>query len=88
MKHNTGEAILILGCIYFFTIIDGWKKWLLLIPLLLAGFTWSMHTGAKEQKELLKYSVEKIKLEIELMKAQTRFYVAQGAAIMRNLKRN
>ena len=86
MKHNTGEAILILGCIYFFTIIEGWKQWLLLLPLGLAFFTWSMHNGAKEQKELLKYSVEKIKLEIELMKAQTRFYVAQGAMIMRNLK--
>ena len=87
MKHNTGEAILILGTIYLFTIIDGWKKWLLLIPLGLAFFTWSQHTMVEEQKELLKYSVQKIKLEIELMKAQTQFYIAQGAAIMRGLKR-
>ena len=88
MKHNTGEAILILGAIYLFTIIEGWMQWLLLIPVGLAFFTWSMHTGAKEQKELLKHSVEKIKLEIQLMKAQTQFYVAQGAMIMRNLKRH
>jgi hypothetical protein len=88
MKNNVGEAILILGCIYFFTIIEGWARWLLLI-LILAGFwTWSTHFGEKEQKDLLKYSVEKIKVEIQLMKAQTQFYVARGAAIMRNLKKN
>lgn len=88
MKNNIGEAILILGCIYLFTIIDSWARWLLLILIGMALFTWSMNVRDKDQKELLKYSVVKIKLEIELMKAQTRFYVAQGAAIMRNLKRN
>ena len=86
MKNNTGEAILILGVIYLSTIIEGWEKWLLLFPALLAGFTWSIHIGTKEQKELLKYSVEKIKLEIELMKAQTQFYIARGAALLRGLK--
>ena len=87
MKNNVGEAIMFLGCTYLIITLEDWGRWFLLIPILLAGFTWSMHTGTKEQKDLLKYSVEKIKLEIELMKAQTRFYVAQGAAIMRNLKR-
>ncbi len=86
MKNNTGEAILFLGCTYLMITLEGWGRWFLLIPILLAGFTWSMHTGTKEQTELLKYSVEKIKLEIELMKAQTQFYVARGAAIMRSLK--
>ena len=88
MKHNTGEAILILGCIYF--ISTGLKWWQILLLCILIGFalgTWSINRVDKEQKELLTYSVQKIKLEIELMKAQTRFYVAQGAAIMRNLKR-
>lgn len=89
MKNNTGEAILILGIIYF--ISTGLKWWQTLILCILGGialFTWSMNIVPKEQKELLKYSVQKIKLEIELMKAQTRFYVVQGAAIMRNLKRH
>ena len=87
MKNNVGEAILILGAIYFFTIIEGWTRWLLLIPIFLAGITWSITTGAKEQKELLKFSVEKIKLEIELMKAQTKLYVAQGLAILKGIRR-
>lgn len=88
MKNNTGEAILILGIIY--VILNFRMTWWQILILCILGaialFTWSMHTGAKEQTELLKYSVTKIKLEIELMKAQTRFYVAQGAAIMRRLK--
>lgn len=88
MKNNVGEAIMFLGCTYLIITLEDWGRWLLLLPIFLAGFTWSMHFGEKDQKELLKYSVEKIKLEIQLMKAQTRFYVAQGAAIMRGLKRN
>ena len=87
MKNNTGEAILILGAIYLFTIIEGWPKWLLLVLVGIAVGTWSMNFGEREQEELLRYSVEKIKLEIELMKAQTAFYIAQGAAIMRNLRK-
>ena len=88
MKNNTGEAILILGIIYF--IINFRMRWwqilLLFILMGIALATWSMNVGSKDQKELLKYSVVKIKLQIELMKAQTSFYIAQGAAIMRNLK--
>ena len=87
MKNNTGEAILILGAIYLFTIIDGWTKWLLLVLIAMALATWSINIGDGEQKEFLKLSVEKIRLEIELMKAQTAFYIAQGAAIMRNLRK-
>ncbi len=89
MKNNTGEAILILGIIYF--IINFRMRWwqilLLFILMGIALATWSMNVGSKDQKELLKYSVVKIKLQIELMKAQTSFYIAQGAAIMRNIKR-
>lgn len=88
MKNNTGEAILILGIIYFLTTLElsWWKIVLLLILMGIALGTWSMHAGSKDQKELLKCSVQKIRLEIELMKAQTRFYVAQGAMIVRKLK--
>ena len=87
MKHNTGEAILILGAIYLMTIIEGWGKWFLLILCFMAGFTWSRNTGSDEQKELIKTTTHKLKLEIQLIAAQTQFYVAQGAAIMRNLKK-
>ncbi len=86
MKHNTGEAILFLGCVYLLTIIDGWEKWFLLIPIFLTGYTWSKDYFSEDQKELLKVSLQKLKLEIELMKAQTKFYVIQGAAIMRGLR--
>ncbi|MBA7670675.1 hypothetical protein ES703_78821 [subsurface metagenome] len=90
MKNNTGEAILILGIIYFLTTLKlrWWQTLLLCILIGLALLTWSMHFGEKEQKDLLKYSVIKIKLEIELMKAQTQFYVARGAAFLRGLKPN
>ncbi len=86
MKHNTGEAILILGAIYLFTTMEGLARWLLFILVGIALFTWSMNTGAKEQKELMKTTTHKLKLEIQLIAAQTKFYVAQGAAILRNLK--
>ncbi len=90
MKNNIGEAILILGIIYFLATLElSWWKILLLILLIgLALVTWSINRVPKEQKELLTFSVVKLKLEIELMKAQTKFYVAQGLAIVRNLKRN
>ncbi len=87
MKHNTGEAILILGAIYLFTITEGWPRYLLFILVGLGLGTWGKHALVDEQKELMKTSLVKLKLEIELMKAQTSFYIAQGAAIMRNLKR-
>jgi len=87
MKNNIGEAILILGSIYFFTIMEGWIRMFLIIPLFMAFFTWSKITGEEEQKELIKTTTHKLKLEIQLIAAQTQFYVAQGAAIMRNLKR-
>ena len=86
MKNNTGEAILFLGATYLLITLEGWEKWFLLIPILLAGFTWSMNNGAKEQEELIKTTTHKLKLEIQLIAAQTRFYIAQGAAIMRNLQ--
>ncbi len=86
MKHNTGEAILILGAIYLFTITEGWTRYLLFILVGIALGTWSVQTGAKEQKELIKTTTHKLKLEIQLIAAQTKFYVAQGLAIMRNLK--
>ena len=87
MKHNTGEAILILGAISFFMIIEGWSKWLLFLLVGLGIGTWSKHALFEERKELMKTSLVKLKLEIELMKAQTSFYIAQGAQIMRGLKR-
>ncbi len=86
MKHNTGEAILILGSIYFFTIIDHWARWLLFILVGFAGWTWSKNVFFPEQHELLKVSLTKLKLEIELMKAQTQFYIARGAALLKGLK--
>ena len=87
MKHNTGEAILILGAIYLFTILDSWAKWLLLILVGLALATWSYNSHPKEVDELLKLQVEKLKLEINLMKVQAQFYVARGAALMRGIKK-
>lgn len=87
MKHNTGEAILILGSIYLFTIIEGWTRWLLFLLVGLGIWTWGKHALVDEQKELMNQSLIKLKLEIELMKAQTSFYVARGAAIMSKIRR-
>lgn len=88
MKNNIGEAILILGCIYM--IIYNNIPWYGLIGLfsliILAALTWGHHYNPKEGLENLKLTNEKLRLEIELMKAQTQFYIAQGAAIMRRLK--
>ena len=86
MKNNTGEAILILGSIYFFTIIEGWSKWILFFLIGLAIFTWSYHSKSKYFDEVIELQMIKLRLDIEFMKAQTRFYVARGAAILKGLQ--
>ncbi len=91
MKNNIGEAILIIGAIYLITIMEGWTRYLLFFFVGVALATWSYTSSSKErdkdQEELLKVTIHKMKLEIQLMAAQTQFYVAQGAAIMKGLKR-
>jgi len=86
MKNNIGEAILILGCIYFFTIIEGWSKWLLLILIGLALSTWGFYKTNKYEDEVTNLQIRKLRLDIALMDARAKFYVARGAAIMRRLK--
>jgi len=89
MKNNIGEAILILGSIYF--IFNYHPRWYgligIFILIILAMFTWGHYSNTKEISENIKLVNSKLKLEIELMKAQTQFYIAQGAAIMRGLRK-
>ena len=87
MKHNTGEAILILGAIYLFTIIEGWTKWLLLVLIGLGLITWSTIVKPKNEQILMDLQIEKMRLEIDLMKAQVKMYVARGAEIVSRLKK-
>ena len=87
MKNNTGEAILILGSIYLFIIAEGWARWLLFLFVGLGIATWGKHALVQEAEELTKLTTQKLKIEIELMKAQVKMYVAQGLAIVRRMGR-
>jgi len=88
MKNNIGEAILILGLIaVIITQHLKWYSWIAIVFLfLLTIATWEFISG-KEVKEYYKKLKEKTGLEIQLMKAQTQWYVAQGAMIMKQLGR-
>lgn len=89
MKNNIGEAILLLGCVYF--LISNEFRWYgilgIFFLILLAIASWGYHHNPKEAIENMKLTNEKLRLEIQLMKAQTQWYIAQGAAIMRGLRR-
>jgi len=88
MKNNIGEALLILGGIYalIFISIPWWGKIGIIIMIGLAIYTWEQIIHPKELIENLRLNNLKTRLEIELMKAQTQWYVAQGAMIMRGLR--
>jgi len=90
MKNNIGEAILILGILYLF-VMQPIKWWYTIagaiVLIMIAVATWEFIPG-KEVKEYYKKLKEKTELEIQLMKAQTQWYVAQGAMIMKQLRGN
>lgn len=88
MKNNIGEAFLILGGLYFlYNYANSWYSVLgTLFLIFLAIASWGYHHNPKEGIENMKLTNEKLRLEIQLMKAQTSFYIAQGAAIMKKVR--
>lgn len=62
---NVGNAILLIGCLYF-AYAHGWTVELALLSLLGAG-TWAYHAFYKERKSLLV-------AELDLLKAKTEYY--------------
>ncbi|MEK0335837.1 MAG: hypothetical protein QQN41_00170 [Nitrosopumilus sp.] len=79
MKTNIGEAILILGSIYF--ILNFRMRWWGTLGLLiLVGFalaTWEFVHHPKELKELVKAQIEEIRTRTNMMKVQAKLFVAQ-----------
>jgi len=79
MKTNIGEALLILGCIYFI-LNSGIRWWGILGLIILIGFalaTWEFVHYPKELKDLTIANLDNVRVRTELMKAQIKFYVAQ-----------
>jgi hypothetical protein len=88
MKTNIGEAILILGCL-FFIVNYPLKWWVNLGMLVLIGFalaTWEFVHHPKELKDLTMANLENVRVRTELMKAQIKFYVAQTFYYMKGRK--
>lgn len=85
MKTNIGEAVLILGSMYFILNYDKW--WgidcVFVILIALAIFSWEKVYHPKELKELVLAQIEEIKTRTDMMKVQAKLFVAQTVFYMK-----
>ncbi len=84
-KSNLGEAILILGCIYFIITYDigFWSTLGIILLIILAVCTWEIRYHSKEEKRFNELNVEETKARTEMQKAQRALLLAQTLSYMK-----
>ena len=79
MKTNIGEAILILGSVYFILSYEiSWYECIGLILLIgLSVFSWEKVYHPKELKDLVLAQIDEIRTRTDMMKVQAKLFIAQ-----------